>query len=86
MNSALQCLSNVPPLTAYFLGQYEDHINRDNPLGMKGDVAKAYGEFIREMWSGKSSCCAPRSLKQSVARYAPQFSGFAQHDSREFMS
>ncbi|CAM4765914.1 unnamed protein product [Rotaria magnacalcarata] len=86
MNSALQCLSNVPPLTAYFLGQYEDHINRDNPLGMKGDVAKAYGDLIREIWSGKSSFCTPKSLNQNVARYAPQFSGFSQHDSLEFMS
>ncbi len=87
MNSALQCLSNVPLLTEYFFhDEYKDHINRDNPLGMKGDVAQAYGELIHEMWSGRSSSCAPKSLKHSVARYAPQFSGYAQQDSQEFMS
>ncbi|CAF1045772.1 unnamed protein product [Adineta ricciae] len=87
MNSALQCISNVPELTKYFLtNEYSSHINRDNPLGMKGDVAQAYGELIHEMWSGKTSYCAPKSLKHNVARYAPQFSGYAQQDSQEFMS
>jgi hypothetical protein len=87
MNSALQCLSNVPELTKYFYRrEYENHINRDNPLGMKGDVAQAYGELISNMWSGKNSHYAPKSLKQNVARYAPQFSGYAQQDSQEFMS
>ncbi|CAF2526312.1 unnamed protein product [Rotaria sp. Silwood2] len=87
MNSALQCLSNVPALTEYFLrDEYKEHINRNNPLGMKGDVALAYGELIHEMWSGKTNFCAPASLKKSVARYAPQFSGYAQQDSQEFMS
>jgi hypothetical protein len=87
MNSALQCVSNVRALTEYFLrDEYISHINRDNPLGMKGDVAQAYGELMKEMWSGKTNFCAPKSLKHSVARYAPQFSGYAQQDSQEFMS
>jgi ubiquitin carboxyl-terminal hydrolase 4/11/15 len=87
MNSALQCLSNVPSLTQYFLTDgYREHINRDNPLGMKGDVAQAYGDLIHEMWSGRIGSYAPKSLKNSVARYAPQFGGYAQQDSQEFMS
>ncbi|CAF2712660.1 unnamed protein product [Rotaria sp. Silwood2] len=87
MNSALQCLSNVPALTVYFLSDtYKEHINLDNPLGMKGDVAIAYGKLIHEMWSGNTDFCAPKFLKQSVANYAPQFSGYSQQDSQEFMS
>jgi len=87
MNSALQCLSNVPALTDYFLSnKYQNHINSDNPLGMKGEVARAYGELIHEMWSGTTDYCAPKLLKQRVAIYAPQFSGFSQQDSQEFMS
>ncbi|CAF4316324.1 unnamed protein product [Rotaria sp. Silwood2] len=87
MNSALQCLSNVPVLTEYFLSDaYKEHINLDNPLGMKGDVAIAYGKLLHEMWSGNTDFYAPKFLKQSVANYAPQFSGFAQQDSQEFMS
>jgi hypothetical protein len=38
------------------------------------------------MWSGKTNYCAPKSLKSNVARYAPQFSGYQQQDSQEFMS
>jgi hypothetical protein len=52
---------------------------------MKGDVAQAYGELIHEMWSGRIGSCAPKSLKHSVARYAPRFTGYKQHDSQEFM-
>ncbi|CAF1686426.1 unnamed protein product, partial [Adineta ricciae] len=78
MNSALQCISNVPALTQYFLSRdYVNHINRDNPLGMKGDVAQAYGDLIMNMWSGKINYYAPKALKQNVARYAPQFSGYS---------
>jgi len=87
MNSALQCLSNVPELTRYFYEKiYEQDINTTNPLGMKGDIARAYGELIGNMWSGKNNYYAPKTLKQSVARYAPQFSGYNQQDSQEFMS
>jgi ubiquitin carboxyl-terminal hydrolase 4/11/15 len=87
MNSALQCLSNVPALTTYFLSdEYKEHINHNNPLGMKGDVATAYGQLLQEMWSGTTDYYAPKLLKQSVAKYAPQFSGFSQQDSQEFMS
>lgn len=34
MNSALQCLVHTPPLVEYFLQDYSDEINTDNPLGM----------------------------------------------------
>ena len=34
MNSALQCLVHTPPLVEYFLQDYTDEINRQNPLGL----------------------------------------------------
>ncbi|XP_043374340.1 ubiquitin carboxyl-terminal hydrolase 4 isoform X4 [Dermochelys coriacea] len=64
MNSALQCLSNTPPLTEYFLeDKYEAEINHDNPLGMRGEIAEAYAELIKQMWSGRHSHVAPRMFK-----------------------
>ncbi|KAL2803833.1 ubiquitin carboxyl-terminal hydrolase 4 isoform b, partial [Daubentonia madagascariensis] len=64
MNSALQCLSNTAPLTDYFLkDEYEAEINRDNPLGMKGEIAEAYAELIKQMWSGRDAHVAPRMFK-----------------------
>ena len=87
MNSALQCLSNVPLLTEYFLtDSYKPHINRENPLGRKGEVAQAYAEPIHEMWSGRIGSYAPKALKQVIQRYASEFNDDAQQDSQEFMA
>ncbi|XP_066523430.1 ubiquitin carboxyl-terminal hydrolase 15-like isoform X2 [Hoplias malabaricus] len=87
MNSATQCLSNIPPLTEYFLkDKYQDELNEDNPLGMKGEIAKAYAELIKQLWSGKYSYVTPRPFKTQVGRFAPQFSGYQQQDSHELLA
>nr|XP_032810117.1 ubiquitin carboxyl-terminal hydrolase 15-like isoform X1 [Petromyzon marinus] len=87
MNSALQCLSNTPPLTTYFLEDaYLKELNRDNPLGMRGEIACAYADLIKQMWSGSYSSTVPRSFKTQVGRFAPQFSGYQQQDSQELLA
>ncbi|XP_054022957.1 ubiquitin carboxyl-terminal hydrolase 4 [Dryobates pubescens] len=87
MNSALQCLSNTPPLTDYFLeDKYEAEINQNNPLGMRGEIAEAYADLIKQMWSGRQSYVAPRVFKTQVGRFAPQFSGYQQQDSQELLA
>lgn len=35
MNSTLQCLAHTPPIVEYFLQDYSDDINAENPLGMQ---------------------------------------------------
>uniref|UniRef100_A0AAR2JDE9 Ubiquitin carboxyl-terminal hydrolase n=1 Tax=Pygocentrus nattereri TaxID=42514 RepID=A0AAR2JDE9_PYGNA len=87
MNSALQCLSNSPPLTEYFLeDRYEAEINRENPLGMRGEIAEAYADLVKQMWLSRSSYVAPRTFKTQVGRFAPQFSGYQQQDSQELLA
>ncbi|NP_001121498.1 ubiquitin carboxyl-terminal hydrolase 15 [Xenopus tropicalis] len=87
MNSAIQCLSNTPPLTEYFLNdKYQDELNMDNPLGMRGEIAKSYAELIKQMWSGKYSYVTPRAFKTQVGRFAPQFSGYQQQDCQELLA
>ncbi|XP_073184031.1 ubiquitin carboxyl-terminal hydrolase 15 isoform X3 [Lepidochelys kempii] len=87
MNSAIQCLSNTPPLTEYFLNdKYQDELNFDNPLGMRGEIAKAYAELIKQIWSGKYSYVTPRAFKTQVGRFAPQFSGYQQQDCQELLA
>ncbi|NXE27347.1 UBP4 hydrolase, partial [Ardeotis kori] len=87
MNSALQCLSNTPPLTDYFLeDKYEAEINQNNPLGMRGEIAEAYADLIKQIWSGRQSHVAPRMFKTQVGRFAPQFSGYQQQDSQELLA
>ncbi|PWA23263.1 hypothetical protein CCH79_00018968 [Gambusia affinis] len=93
MNSALQCLSNTPPLTEYFLrSSYLDELNFTNPLGMKGEIAEAYADIIKQMWSGRHYSVVPRVFKvplahrTKVGHFASQFLGYQQHDSQELLS
>uniref|UniRef100_A0A8C2XRN8 Ubiquitin carboxyl-terminal hydrolase n=1 Tax=Cyclopterus lumpus TaxID=8103 RepID=A0A8C2XRN8_CYCLU len=82
MNSAVQCLSNILPLTEYFLkDKFTDEMNEDNPLGMKGEIAKAYAELIKQLWSGKFSYVTPR-----WAALPHSFSGYQQQDSQELLA
>ncbi|KAI8019132.1 Ubiquitin carboxyl-terminal hydrolase 10 [Camellia lanceoleosa] len=86
MNSAIQCLVHTPPLVKYFLQDYTDEINRQNPLGLHGELALAFGELLRKLWSSGRTAIAPRAFKGKLARFAPQFSGFNQHDSQELLA
>jgi len=87
LNSILQCLNHIEPLTQFFLsGAYKTDINKKNPLGSGGIVARAYASLLNDMWSGEYSTLAPRILKTTVAQFAPQFNNCLQHDSQEFCS
>jgi len=87
MNSTLQCLSQSPTLTEYFVeGRYLPFINRDNPLGWKGRIADEYGALLKEMWSNKFRIVAPKKFKQVLGEFAPRFGGYQQQDSSELLS
>ena len=86
MNTGLQCLSNCPELTKYFIDDYyKKHINRDNPIGSGGKLAEAYGELLKKMWYGSKSSFAPSKFKAAISKFQSMFSGFAQHDTHEFL-
>jgi ubiquitin C-terminal hydrolase len=78
MNSAIQCLSNIPQLTAWAKNQ--------QPSNYHKSVTRAYTSLIRSMWSGENSCVSPRDIKQRVSQHAPIFCDYAQKDSHEFMN
>ncbi|KAF4038407.1 Ubiquitin carboxyl-terminal hydrolase domain-containing protein [Phytophthora infestans] len=87
MNSALQCLSHVELLTRYFLSnQYKKDLNRDNPLGTGGNLAEEYDGLLKELWFGTVPSTSPANLKRAISRFAPQFSGFQQHDAQELLA
>ncbi|XP_010252067.1 PREDICTED: ubiquitin carboxyl-terminal hydrolase 9-like isoform X2 [Nelumbo nucifera] len=86
MNSAIQCLVHTRPLHEYFLQDYSEEINKQNPLGMHGELAVAFGELLRKLWSSGRTPIAPRAFKGKLARFAPQFSGYNQHDSQELLA
>lgn len=86
LNSGLQCLSNCEPLREYFrkkLHLYE--LNKTNPLGCKGTVARRYGDLISQLWSGKSSV-APVQLRRVIAKHREMFNDYLQHDAQELLA
>ncbi|KAL1708415.1 hypothetical protein EV121DRAFT_254436 [Schizophyllum commune] len=88
MNSALQCLAHQEELTEYFLsGVFKQELNPDNPLGMHGAIAEAFGDLLQHIWARSSaSSYSPRDFKMQLQRFAPQFSGYQQHDSQELVA
>ncbi|KAB2066169.1 hypothetical protein ES319_A09G140900v1 [Gossypium barbadense] len=86
MNSAVQCLVHTPQLVDYCLGDYEKDINHENPLGMNGELSLAFGELLRKLWAPGAMPVAPRMFKFKLAKFAPQFDGYNQHDSQEFLA
>uniref|UniRef100_A0A4W4G5G8 Ubiquitin carboxyl-terminal hydrolase 32 n=1 Tax=Electrophorus electricus TaxID=8005 RepID=A0A4W4G5G8_ELEEL len=87
MNSSIQCVSNTKPLTEYFTsGCHLYELNRTNPIGMRGHMAKCYGDLIQELWNGTQKSIAPLKLRWTIAKYAPRFDGFQQQDSQELLA
>ncbi|PKI63581.1 hypothetical protein CRG98_016025 [Punica granatum] len=86
MNSAIQCLVHTPEFAKYFQEDYHQEINWQNPLGMVGELALAFGELLRKLWAPGRTPVAPRPFKAKLARFAPQFSGYNQHDSQELLA
>ncbi|XP_040869941.1 ubiquitin carboxyl-terminal hydrolase 5 isoform X2 [Glycine max] len=86
MNSAIQCLVHTPEFARYFREDYHREINWQNPLGMVGELALAFGELLRKLWAPGRTPIAPRPFKAKLVRFAPQFSGHNQHDSQELLA
>ena len=53
---------------------------------MKGAIAEVFGSLLDKLWHPVSYAFAPREFKQQLQRFAPQFSGYAQHDTQEFLA
>ncbi|KAG1137467.1 hypothetical protein G6F37_011794 [Rhizopus arrhizus] len=86
MNSAIQCLSNTPLLTQWFLKDiYKKDINRSNPLGLQGELAGAYAELVKSIWSTNNMTISPFAFKKIFEKFNSHFSGYEQQDSQEFL-
>ncbi|ODN86082.1 hypothetical protein L198_07375 [Cryptococcus wingfieldii CBS 7118] len=87
MNSTIQCLSATFPFATFFLDNtFKKSINLDNPLGTKGELAKAWAGLLSVLWSEKYEFLSPMTFRKQIIQFAPQFLGTDQHDSQEFLS
>jgi len=83
MNSALQCLSNTPALTKFFLS-CPDLVPRD----IKPALGQAYGKLMIDLWQSEGrghGYVAPTGVLHAIKQAWPSFRGFQQHDAQEFL-
>ena len=86
MNSSIACLSNTLELTIYFLTKaYLKDINKENPRGTKGKLAKEWYNLLYQYWIQKTKTGDPSDFKKVIAKKASIFRGYEQQDSNEFM-
>ena len=73
-----------------FEGDFLADINEDNPLGMKGEIARQYAKLVSEVCrvgdDNLGDAVTPKSFKSALAKFAPQFRGVRQHDSQELVA
>ncbi|CAI9276907.1 unnamed protein product [Lactuca saligna] len=50
--------------------------------GFRGEIAMAFGDLLKTLWAPGVTVLPPRTFKSKLAHFAPQFSGFNQHDSQ----
>lgn len=48
----------------------------------QGKLAIAFGDLLRKLWVPGAAPVAPRMFKSTISSFAPQFSGYNQHDSQ----
>ncbi|KAI3336403.1 UCH-domain-containing protein [Xylariaceae sp. AK1471] len=87
MNAALQCVRSVEELTKYFLvGEWEKELNKANILAHNGEVAASYAQLLKDIYKDSApGAVTPRQFKSTIGRHAPQFQGYGQQDSQEFL-
>lgn len=64
MNSIIQCLSNTPKLSNYFIDNlYADDLNRNNENVSQTQVVTNVAEVIKALWTGQYKRISPHCLK-----------------------
>ncbi|KAL7736905.1 hypothetical protein ACLKA6_008783 [Drosophila palustris] len=89
MNSALQALSNLSPVTHYFINCSEivEHI-ASTPRSKPAGLAKSYQRLMQEIWlqaDDPKDYLAPRGILYGIRSVHPMFRGYQQHDTQEFL-
>eukprot|EP01112_Ceratiomyxa_fruticulosa_P022691 TRINITY_DN839_c0_g1_i26.p1 TRINITY_DN839_c0_g1~~TRINITY_DN839_c0_g1_i26.p1 ORF type:complete len:831 (-),score=158.18 TRINITY_DN839_c0_g1_i26:70-2562(-) len=82
LNSAIQCLSNCPPLTRFFL-KCDLPPNIANIRRTKLSVS--FQVLLRHLWSGNYQYIRPVDFVRDIFDLFPIFRGYGQQDSQELL-
>lgn len=88
MNSSLQCLSHIKPLTTAILSKraFLD-LNRDSIDGSGGKLAEQYGKLLEELWfESRKTYVSPLQLKVALGQLNREYAGLAQQDAHELIN
>lgn len=81
LNSAVQALSNCPPLTRFFLDCQGYVRPEKSPM-----LSKSYMKLISELWHKKRpSYVVPSGIVSGIKVVHPMFRGYNQQDAQEFL-
>ncbi|KAJ4429108.1 hypothetical protein ANN_26109 [Periplaneta americana] len=86
MNSALQALSNTPPLTQFFLDCGTALVAANRSGDKKPGLSRSYHRLVQEMWHRKRpGYVVPSGILYGIRSVHPMFRGYQQHDTQEFL-
>ncbi|XP_025112391.1 ubiquitin carboxyl-terminal hydrolase 20-like isoform X3 [Pomacea canaliculata] len=81
LNSAIQALSNCPPLTRFFLDCPGYVRTEKSPM-----LSKGYQKLVSEIWHKKRpSYVVPSNIVSGIKVVHPMFRGYTQQDAQEFL-
>ena len=78
MNTALQCLANLPDI--------RDVISeKQSQPAFSDPVVVEFHKLMRALWDQRSDAVSPSALRDSVSRCTSSFADWEQHDTMEFL-
>ena len=83
MNATLQCFSNVPQLTGFFLNKY-----KYDPYDENKKMSNEYYKVVKNLWDIKRNekSYAPREFKDVLSEENPLFAGINANDSKDLVN
>ena len=78
MNSALQCVANIPDIKGFVLAQEAPAVSPDA-------VLVEFQKLMVALWDQRSGTVNPAALKESVSQCTSAFTDWEQHDAMEFL-
>eukprot|EP00597_Dinobryon_sp_UTEXLB2267_P002583 CAMPEP_0170063244 /NCGR_PEP_ID=MMETSP0019_2-20121128/4186_1 /TAXON_ID=98059 /ORGANISM="Dinobryon sp., Strain UTEXLB2267" /LENGTH=416 /DNA_ID=CAMNT_0010269629 /DNA_START=716 /DNA_END=1962 /DNA_ORIENTATION=- len=95
MNSSLQCLAHMSPLSRYFLGRrHLPELNRSSRHGSQGLLVDQYALLLEDMLLGgtaseqkqkENRAISPRPFKTVLGRINADYAGLVQQDAHELV-